>query len=114
MAAETSKDSKDLKKDPLPPGMVLGPDGKPCKICTSSATFRQWKQLAAKQESQSSSSKPAGGAGATAAAAGAAVNLAPGLANAFGAKDGESTVATIVRASFQIAVDAFISDALVR
>jgi mitochondrial FAD-linked sulfhydryl oxidase len=25
---------------PLPPGMVLGPDGKPCKICTS---FRNWK-----------------------------------------------------------------------
>ncbi|KAI0046479.1 FAD-dependent thiol oxidase [Auriscalpium vulgare] len=24
----------------LPPGMVLGPDGKPCKICTS---FRNWK-----------------------------------------------------------------------
>jgi len=26
---------------PLPPGTVLGPDGKPCKICTSS--FRNWK-----------------------------------------------------------------------
>jgi FAD-linked sulfhydryl oxidase len=25
---------------PLPPGTVLGPDGKPCKICTS---FRNWK-----------------------------------------------------------------------
>jgi FAD-linked sulfhydryl oxidase len=25
---------------PLPPGMVIGPDGKPCKICTS---FRNWK-----------------------------------------------------------------------
>ncbi|OBZ66677.1 Zinc-regulated transporter 1 [Grifola frondosa] len=25
---------------PLPPGMVLGPDGKPCKICTA---FRHWK-----------------------------------------------------------------------
>ncbi|TEB36706.1 hypothetical protein FA13DRAFT_1617313, partial [Coprinellus micaceus] len=24
----------------LPPGMVLGPDGKPCKICTA---FRNWK-----------------------------------------------------------------------
>ncbi|KAF9453574.1 hypothetical protein P691DRAFT_792263 [Macrolepiota fuliginosa MF-IS2] len=28
------------KKTPLPPGMVLGPDGKPCKICTA---FRNWK-----------------------------------------------------------------------
>ncbi|KAL4252032.1 Sulfhydryl oxidase ALR/ERV [Abortiporus biennis] len=25
---------------PLPPGMILGPDGKPCKICTA---FRHWK-----------------------------------------------------------------------
>ncbi|KXN86577.1 FAD-linked sulfhydryl oxidase ALR [Leucoagaricus sp. SymC.cos] len=29
------------KKTPLPPGMVLGPDGKPCKICTA---FRNWNQ----------------------------------------------------------------------
>lgn len=28
------------KREPLPPGMVLGPDGKPCKICTA---FRNWK-----------------------------------------------------------------------
>lgn len=28
------------KKQPLPPGMVLGPDGKPCKICSA---FRNWK-----------------------------------------------------------------------
>ncbi|KIJ55619.1 hypothetical protein M422DRAFT_151546 [Sphaerobolus stellatus SS14] len=27
-------------KQQLPPGMVLGPDGKPCKICTA---FRNWK-----------------------------------------------------------------------
>ncbi|KAH8116516.1 ERV/ALR sulfhydryl oxidase domain-containing protein [Phellopilus nigrolimitatus] len=31
---ETQKTQK-----PLPPGMVLGPDGKPCKICTA---FRNW------------------------------------------------------------------------
>ena len=28
------------KSKPLPPGMVIGPDGKPCKICTA---FRNWK-----------------------------------------------------------------------
>ena len=28
------------KGDPLPPGMIIGPDGKPCKICTA---FRNWK-----------------------------------------------------------------------
>ncbi|KAJ7625617.1 ERV/ALR sulfhydryl oxidase domain-containing protein [Roridomyces roridus] len=27
----------------LPPGMVLGPDGKPCKACSSGAAFRSWK-----------------------------------------------------------------------
>ncbi|KAI0363140.1 FAD-dependent thiol oxidase [Pilatotrama ljubarskyi] len=27
-------------KSSLPPGMVIGPDGKPCKICTA---FRHWK-----------------------------------------------------------------------
>ncbi|KAJ6481263.1 ERV/ALR sulfhydryl oxidase domain-containing protein [Mycena vitilis] len=29
--------------DKLPPGMVMGPDGKPCKACTSGAAFRNWK-----------------------------------------------------------------------
>ena len=28
------------KSTPLPPGMVIGPDGKPCKVCTA---FRNWK-----------------------------------------------------------------------
>ena len=32
--------SSSSRAPPLPPGMVLGPDGKPCKICTS---FRNWK-----------------------------------------------------------------------
>ena len=27
-------------KDKMPPGMIMGPDGKPCKICTS---FRNWR-----------------------------------------------------------------------
>lgn len=31
--------------NPLPPGMVIGPDGKPCKICTA---FRNWKPAASK------------------------------------------------------------------
>ncbi|KAG1812428.1 ERV/ALR sulfhydryl oxidase domain-containing protein [Suillus subaureus] len=30
-------------KPSLPPGMVLGPDGKPCKICTA---FRNWRPAA--------------------------------------------------------------------
>lgn len=39
MAAEDATKS-DSKKPSLPPGMVIGPDGKPCKICTA---FRNWK-----------------------------------------------------------------------
>ncbi|RDB23652.1 FAD-linked sulfhydryl oxidase ALR [Hypsizygus marmoreus] len=27
-------------KAPMPPGMIMGPDGKPCKICTA---FRNWR-----------------------------------------------------------------------
>nr|GAT56993.1 predicted protein [Mycena chlorophos] len=27
----------------LPPGMVLGPDGKPCKACSSGAAFKAWR-----------------------------------------------------------------------
>ncbi|THH10718.1 hypothetical protein EW146_g8289 [Bondarzewia mesenterica] len=47
-------------KTPLPPGMVLGPDGKPCKICTA---FRNWKPAASK------GSTPAQAAGAASIAA---------------------------------------------
>jgi mitochondrial FAD-linked sulfhydryl oxidase len=36
----TASSQKPSARVPLPPGMVLGPDGKPCKICTS---FRNWK-----------------------------------------------------------------------
>jgi mitochondrial FAD-linked sulfhydryl oxidase len=36
----TSSSQKSTARVPLPPGVVLGPDGKPCKICTS---FRNWK-----------------------------------------------------------------------
>jgi FAD-linked sulfhydryl oxidase len=36
-AKDTSQDDK--KKKAVPPGMVMGPDGKPCKICTA---FRNW------------------------------------------------------------------------
>ncbi|KAJ7140289.1 ERV/ALR sulfhydryl oxidase domain-containing protein [Mycena crocata] len=27
----------------LPPGMVMGPDGKPCKACTNRSAFLSWK-----------------------------------------------------------------------
>ena len=43
MAAESSSSplTDKLKPDErMPPGMVMGPDGKPCKVCTA---FRNWK-----------------------------------------------------------------------
>ncbi|KAI0251759.1 ERV/ALR sulfhydryl oxidase domain-containing protein [Lactifluus subvellereus] len=36
----TAQSQKSTARSLPPPGMVLGPDGKPCKICTS---FRNWK-----------------------------------------------------------------------
>ncbi|KAF8825829.1 FAD-dependent thiol oxidase [Lentinula edodes] len=49
---------------PLPPGMILGPDGKPCKVCTS---FRHWKPAVATRE-QARSKTAASGAATTLAA----------------------------------------------
>lgn len=39
MAAENKAESSN-RGEKLPPGMVIGPDGKPCKICTA---FRNWQ-----------------------------------------------------------------------
>ncbi|KAJ6620642.1 ERV/ALR sulfhydryl oxidase domain-containing protein [Mycena sp. CBHHK59/15] len=39
--------------------MVLGPDGKPCKACSSSAAFRSWRPPAAAALAASASTKPA-------------------------------------------------------
>lgn len=40
MAREnTASSSSQIQKPVMPPGMVMGPDGKPCKICTA---FRNW------------------------------------------------------------------------
>ncbi|KAF9804043.1 hypothetical protein IEO21_09489 [Rhodonia placenta] len=41
------------RKPSLPPGMVLGPDGKPCKICTA---FRSWKPTAQNDNAQADKS----------------------------------------------------------
>ncbi|KAG1870384.1 ERV/ALR sulfhydryl oxidase domain-containing protein [Suillus tomentosus] len=40
-------------KPSLPPGMVIGPDGKPCKICTA---FRNWRPVASGTASSSKKS----------------------------------------------------------
>ncbi|KAL1990128.1 hypothetical protein VTN49DRAFT_5967 [Thermomyces lanuginosus] len=58
------KTSKDL-----PPGVVLDKDGKPCRLCTSAAS---WRAMAKKAASSSSSSSSAGASAGAAAAAAAA------------------------------------------
>ncbi|KAF8661255.1 hypothetical protein AX16_001358 [Volvariella volvacea WC 439] len=45
--AESSNATSQMK---LPPGMVLGPDGKPCKICTA---WRHWKPPSSKSANPS-------------------------------------------------------------
>jgi len=40
--------SSTSSQDGIQPGMVLGPDGKPCKVCTA---FRHWKPLSASKKS---------------------------------------------------------------
>ncbi|OJT12442.1 FAD-linked sulfhydryl oxidase ALR [Trametes pubescens] len=52
MSASTSNasnSSSSPSKSSLPPGMVIGPDGKPCKICTA---FRNWKPHTDKPKQQ--------------------------------------------------------------
>lgn len=44
-----SNSSGSHSKSSLPPGMVIGPDGKPCKICTA---FRNWKPRTDKPKRQ--------------------------------------------------------------
>ncbi|KAF2273883.1 mitochondrial FAD-linked sulfhydryl oxidase-like protein ERV1 [Westerdykella ornata] len=44
---ETKADVPPEEKKPakLPPGVVLGPDGKPCRSCSSGAAFKAWSSL---------------------------------------------------------------------
>ncbi|KAI9431285.1 ERV/ALR sulfhydryl oxidase domain-containing protein [Lactarius indigo] len=56
---------------PLPPGMVLGPDGKPCKICTS---FRNWKPPSSSKKPNDASSPSLATAIATATASAASAH----------------------------------------
>ncbi|KUI58219.1 Mitochondrial FAD-linked sulfhydryl oxidase ERV1 [Cytospora mali] len=39
---------------PLPPGVVLGPDGKPCRSCTSKSAFSAWASQAKSMKAPSS------------------------------------------------------------
>ena len=73
--ADTSTSNE--KPEKLPPGMVLGPDGKPCKICTA---FRYWKprksETQAEGQGAGSNAKAAQGVSTVAAAASVATSAA--------------------------------------
>lgn len=74
--SDTSPAEKQTEKQPLPPGIVLGPDGKPCKICTA---FRFWKPRAGvspKVEDPNAEGSGQAAAGTTAAAAATVVGSA--------------------------------------
>lgn len=53
MPEPTSSPAPSKGGEKLPPGMVLGPDGKPCKICTA---FRYWKPANASRQSNAAGS----------------------------------------------------------
>lgn len=57
-ADAASSSSGTPSKSSLPPGMVIGPDGKPCKICTA---FRHWKPRVDKGKQQSPSGEQGSG-----------------------------------------------------
>ncbi|KAF2862979.1 augmenter of liver regeneration [Piedraia hortae CBS 480.64] len=49
-AASTRKEEEDKQPKQLPKGVVLGPDGKPCRSCTS---FASWAAMTKRQTSSS-------------------------------------------------------------
>ena len=72
-APEKPQVKQDAQK--LHPGMVLGPDGKPCKICTA---FRHWKPPTANADSSKSKPKGSSSNASFAAIAGTMNTLATG------------------------------------
>lgn len=54
--ASTTSDSE----APLPPGIVLGPDGKPCKVCSIGSSFKRYAKMQQKQQQQHDGGAAAG------------------------------------------------------
>ncbi|KAG0242067.1 hypothetical protein BGW41_004883 [Actinomortierella wolfii] len=76
---------------PLPPGMVLGPDGKPCRTCTD---WKSWSKLAKTKKATTKENEGRSGSGAkeesapsTTAAAAAAATTTTATTTTAGAKD---------------------------
>ncbi|KAK3845634.1 MAG: ERV/ALR sulfhydryl oxidase domain-containing protein [Linnemannia gamsii] len=64
---------------PLPPGMVLGPDGKPCRTCTD---WKSWSKIG-KSKAKKEASAGTGAIASAAAAAGAAATTGSGSTTTF-------------------------------
>ncbi|KAF8605971.1 FAD-dependent thiol oxidase, partial [Ceratobasidium sp. AG-I] len=56
----------------LPPGLVLGPDGKPCKVCNSVKSWSKAQRALTSKSSVASSTSPVAAAGAAVASTAAA------------------------------------------
>src|SRR4051812_23606172 len=71
---QESPSGTDSKASTLPPGMVLGPDGKPCRTCTDWKSWSKIGKAKAKKDSKETASSPStsasGAAGAASAVAG--------------------------------------------
>ncbi|KAI0352087.1 FAD-dependent thiol oxidase [Trametes cingulata] len=83
-----SSPSGSSSKSSLPPGMVIGPDGKPCKICTA---FRHWKPRVEKPKQGQPNTQGASGQEKTAAMMAA---FASGTGFASGSQQQQQTQAT--------------------
>ncbi|KAG5353565.1 hypothetical protein C0989_005538 [Termitomyces sp. Mn162] len=60
-------------KNKMPPGMVMGPDGKPCKVCTAFRNWRPGTTKAIDKERKGGQHSPSAVAAMTALASGTAV-----------------------------------------
>ncbi|KAF9173322.1 hypothetical protein BGX21_001320 [Mortierella sp. AD011] len=78
-AYSTPEDNKGNATGALPPGMVLGPDGKPCRTCTD---WKSWSKIGkSKNKKESKESKDSNTTSNTASAA-AAIAVAGAVAGA--------------------------------
>ncbi|THU86221.1 FAD-dependent thiol oxidase [Dendrothele bispora CBS 962.96] len=69
-SSSSSSETPSKPKSSLPPGMVMGPDGKPCKVCTA---FRNWPGKTTKSNAKSSTQKSTAVGAMAAIASGGAV-----------------------------------------
>jgi len=82
---------------PLPPGTVLGPDGKPCKICTS---FRNWKPPTSSRTTTSTSTLTLSNKSSNKGHAAQAIASATALAASAAAREEDSARARARRAEY--------------